>query len=87
MYLFLVRPVLSFQVWIKDESCMHVQMGDPLCVPLYVSYKVAGQELPVEQWKQRNGYRCSTMLPLMHCTYCSVFCFTWTQIGLNDIVQ
>ena len=38
-----------------------MQMGDvgcPLCVPMYVAFKVSGKQLPVEQWKQRNGYRC-----------------------------
>jgi hypothetical protein len=47
-----------------------VQMGDigcPLCVPLYVSYKVAGHELSVDQWKQQNGYRCLSNSPhLIH---------------------
>lgn len=31
--------------------------GCPLCVPLYVSYKVHGKALDEDEWRQRNGYR------------------------------
>lgn len=33
--------------------------GCPLCVPMYVSYKVHGKALDADEWRQQNGYRCA----------------------------
>lgn len=37
-------------------------VGCGMCVPMYTSFKVAGLQLSVEQWKQRNGYRCAAQI-------------------------
>jgi hypothetical protein len=34
--------------------------GCPLCVPLYVSWKVQGAALSTAVWRKRNGYKCAS---------------------------